>query len=702
MGAHTKATKRPAADWSLAPAGPVSATAQAALGLAAVAVVGDAVAVDAWWGAAAGAAGALGTAVVSAHQDATPGAIVYRLGAWIGAGSWLTWCLATTPWSTQSLGMLIIGGIGAAVTAPLARSRRPGTGAGTALALRTPATALAAEWQARLARVCRIQGAQVGEPKQWETGAGYSLLVELPVGGATRKGMQQHADGLASDARLPEGCGVEIAPGPHRGSVVLHVSTVDRMRERIPYPVHTYTPKSIMEPVTLGEHRDSSLAQAHWREHAVLITGQKGSGKTTLLHVCTAEGARCADVLVWHIDLTGGGLSRPWLEPWLKGEADRPGVDWAVCTPEDALAMTQAALRIAKNRKGSAFDRKLKANSNLLPIGPDLPEILLVVDEGKTLLSPSARGILGTLRGELEQIQDIARDSAVNPILSGLRATSDTLSTSISTQTTCRIGMAGVDDSELSYLLGWKGLSNDDLAGPGTAYMTDGGPVRPMRVYDLLPQQIGALARQIATWQPTLDDASAAAAGEAYANRYARMRATFTRQLAAGDGAEQADAETAAVPTGRIIAPAGPVRHLRVVPPANAEDGWLTPAERAARTAPAAPAADADAWLTPTERRRAASADADQGDAEQGVVPEILRAALAALDAAADDRMHTGVLAEALGLGEEEVRAQLAAEGVRPLPQPFERGGVRRRGYARDDLVAAAQRHRPGAPVATG
>ncbi|MEE2041564.1 hypothetical protein Q8791_30515 [Nocardiopsis sp. CT-R113] len=676
-------------DWSVTGGGPVSNTAVAALGLAAAAATGHGLAVSPVWGAAAGVAGAATNVMIGAAAEASPTGQVINIARWVGAGGWLTWCLSTTPWDVNSMLTLVVGSAISAGLAPLARGGRPAhTAQGGALVLNATSRT-EREWEQRLGRIVHRTPFRVTRTVAWETGAGFTLHVDLPSG-VTRKSLETHTDALAADARLPEGCGVELDKAESRGSVRLHVATVDRMRSSIDYP-EDYSPRSIMDPIVLGEHRDSSPAQVMWREHSALFSGQRGSGKTTILNVGTAGVGRCTDALIWHIDLTGGGLSRAWLDPWLKGEVERPALDWAACTPADAHAMVTAALGIAKGRKASGFEKKMAADVSLLPIGADLPQIMLFADEGKTLLNPSSRGIIAKIRDGLEELQDIARDSAVNPVLSTLRATADTLNAGIKKGAVTRVAMAGSDDEELAYLLGWKrNLSVDDLAGPGTAYLTDGQEIRPMRGYNLTPRRVAEISRTISARRPELEQESRTAAGAAYLNRYERMRATFGVPGGAQTLTESGDVQDS---ESTQVAVPGEKPRLRSVPTAAT---WLREDPAPAQAAEPTPVgSDLGSWLTPTERTRTAPAGAER-EAWDGV-PDIISRALEVFDRLADDRVHSKELAEALGMTQQELAEALKRLGVESLPNKFVRRGSSLRGYERGALEAVAQRSREAA-----
>ncbi|MBP2708206.1 hypothetical protein JOL79_30945 [Microbispora sp. RL4-1S] len=692
----TTTTAKPRADWSLAPRGPVSATAQGTLALAALATVGDVTALDPIWGGAVTAAGLLGTVVVGAHRNTTPSGIVYRMACWIGGGGWLTWTLATTPWTLNTFAALGIGALTAGILAPLGSATPRTNRAGKALVLRQSAR-IGAEWEARLLRVCRIR-ATVTDVITWPTGTGYDVLVDLPGGGITRKQLESFAEALATDARLPEGCGVEICGGVHRGAVVLRVSTVNRLAQTITYPAD-YSPASVLEPICWGEHTNADPAGALVREESVLIAGKRGSGKTTLLQDISVALGRCTDNLVWHLDLNGGGLTQPWIDVWLDGRVQRCPIDWAAPNLREGKRMITAGIAIAKHRKASYRRLKRAHNTNLLPVSPDLPQITIIVDEGAQAVKDRE------LEALLSELQNIGRNEAVNLIISALRPTSDLVPVNMRKQTGVRIQMHGPDEEELGHMFGWKsGVSMDQLAGKGTGFVSlDGATPRPFRAYNVLPAQIEQAALVIATTRPNLDPASADAAGESYASRYQRMAAAFA-DLDADDTTEEATTYPYALdhpPTSPPV-PAAPARRLTVLN--GGADSWADPFTLARTTTPP-PAGSAADWPDPRTRLRPADQLAPAPTNAGAPVParpaaptpgwplpEILRRALHAFADANDDRMHSATLADALGITPTELAALLRPLGVTTLPRAFIRNGREARGYAREDLTAAAQR----------
>lgn len=680
------------ADWSLAPRGPVSGTAQGALAVAALAVAGDLAAVSPVWGCVATGAGAVATVLRSAYMEHPPAGLFYRLGCALGAGTWLTYTLAAGLWSQAAWVALGIGAASAGILSPLgrARARTRRTGTGRALVLSRTAR-VGDDWERRIQRVCRMRVTVTGV-REWPTGAGYDLHLDLPGAGATRAQIAQGADALAVDARLPQGCGVEVMPGAHRGAVVLRVSTVNRLAEVIGYP-EDYSPRSILEPIILGEHGNADPAGAVVREEAMLIAGKRGSGKTTLLQDASIALGRCANNLVWHLDLNGGGLTQPWIDVWLDGRVQRCPIDWAAPNAREGKLMLAAAIEIAKHRKASYRKLKRAHNTNLLPVSPDLPQITVMVDEGAQAVKDRE---LESLLGEL---QNIGRNEAVNLIVSALRPTSDLVPTNIRKQTGVRIQMFGPDEEELNHMFGWNAkISMDQLAGKGTGFISvDGGAPRPFRAFNVLPAQIEEAAISIATTRPDLDAASAEAAGPAYASRYDRMAAAFADL----DGQDDGEHQESLPATYTAPAPVSPARpRLAAVSCGADASQWPDLRDLTKPATPAEPVLTSAAdWPELLPRQRQAL-HAEQIHAVPAApsrpLPEILARAIEAIEAADDDRMHSATLADALGTTPTDLAAALRPYGVTTLPNPFERGGTRGRGYALADLQTAAERIRRG------
>jgi hypothetical protein len=701
------AAAAPGLDWSLRPRGTASAVATAVLGMTAGAAVGDVCGLPPALGIGAGLIGMAGTVATSSVTLGTR-ALVWRSLVWLAGGGWTSWGLATGVWDQPQLATLALGALAAGITAPLGRAQDPeATGQDTPAAAAPGAEGGAltplhgggttgATWASYIYRATRVL-VTVTHIERWPNGSGFTLRGLLPAdGNATIDTIKAAANVLATMARLPKGCGVEVDLGDDRGEIVLRVSTVNRMNDLISVP-EDYSPLSILQPLPLGLFRDGDTVRVLLRELSLLLVGAKGSGKTNLMDLITLLLLRCTDALVWHIDMNGGGMSQLWLHPWLEGEAERPAIDWAAPNEQSAIRMVRVAMAIAKARKRSGRKLKVAANSKLLPISEDLPEIVIMVDEGKSVLAPNTRGTAGQVGKQLEEILDQARNEGVNIVASGLRATSTTISTDFRAQCGLKIGMWVEQEAELNYLFGWSAkLSLTDIAPKGGAFiqMGDGTAPRPFKAAFLPPDHIIQAAATLAPTQPSLDAASAtltnrilvnddpnhpeySTVAEVYAGRWKQMKDDF---LALEDDDEDEDGEDAQA----LV----PVRHLKPLPTSASTSGWADPqALRRAASAhtPAAPAAPA------AQPRVVKAVRTDRPEpAPVQDVPALLAAALRAFGR--DTRMHSEDLAAALGLPNKHRLAELlGALEVYPLPNAFSRGGQERRGYERKDLENAAR-----------
>lgn len=517
-------------DWD-AGHGPVSGPTNAAVGTLAAAFAGHAAHMPPSWAGVAAGAGWGGTYIAGRRKKVSGAHQTLRAAAWLAAGSWCSLTLEHGPWTQWGIGSLIAGavGLGCAMAGAhhhdekVAEQQAVAEAAERRATLAGKAKQIATEWEDRIARVCQA-GTQIVGVEQWASGGGFTLDGECGPGGLRWKNLKVHEDALASDAKLPEGCNVEVKQGAHRGAFLMDVATVNRLTGEDPYPAD-YSPLTLNGPLPLGLHRDGSTAAPCIRQLTTLLSGRKGSGKTNLSNVFLAGAARMADNLTWVIDLNGGGLALAWLRAWdAAGRPGRPPVDWVADTPEKALAMAHAALRIAKARKPGYKHLEIEANDDKLPVSPKVPGILIAGDEIAEIYSPKARQnpVLKETGDILVQVVELARAVAVNALITALRATQDVLSEpQLLAQSGLKIGMKS-DERELSYLFGWNDrLSPEDAPYPGCGFMKVlDEPARPFKAYRMLPNQIRDIVAATSNLHPELDELSRKAAGEDYENRW--------------------------------------------------------------------------------------------------------------------------------------------------------------------------------------
>jgi hypothetical protein len=518
-------------DWD-AKHGPVTGPINTGVAALAVGYAGHTVGMPWEWAALTAGAGLLGTHLAGRRRQVTPATLALRAAGWLGAGGWCSWAIANGPWSQTALGTLTAGvlGLGAAmagahhVEAKEAERKQEAEAAARRATLDGKRQKIADEWEDRIVRVCAGTATQIVGVEAWESDGGLTLDGECGPGGATWKTVKAFEDGLAADAKLPEGCGVEVKPGANRGAFLIDVTTVNRLLGEDMYP-DDYSPLTLNGPIRLGVFRDGSVVAPSLRQLTTTMSGRKGAGKTNLANVFLANCCRMTDQLVWVIDLNGGGLALPWLHAWHKaGKPGRPPVDWVADTPAKALAMAEAALRIAKARKPGYKHLEIEADDDKLPVTPQVPGILIAGDEIAEIFSPRARRneTLRKVGDTLIQVVELARAVAVNVLATALRVTQDVLSEpQLIVQSGLKIAMKS-DEREMAYFFGW-----DDRANPADAPYVGCGfvkeldePARPFKADRMLPSRIADVVAATSDRHPELDELSRQAAGEAYEQRW--------------------------------------------------------------------------------------------------------------------------------------------------------------------------------------
>lgn len=520
-------------------------------------------------GIAEGAVGAAASLAVSTARKYTGGHRAYRCAAWLAAGGWCSWSLAAGPWSSWWHITALVGGtiLAWGANAAWAEWELDAPERRREAELRARREQQAGDWIDRLERVCRISGAQVLAVETWEADAGYTVEVQLPQGGATVEDIARYTDSLRADLRLPVGCSLEITKGSTHGTALIAVNTVNMLARLLPYPVEeTDDPtdprpeRTINGPLYIGRYRDGQRAQGVLRAHCGLLIGQPEGGKTNLLHALNAELARCPDVLIWHIDITGAGLTMPWLRAWAReGTAPRPVVDWSASTVEEALAMLRVAAQIIETRKRDYQELMYEVNDDKIPVSPSVPAIIIISDEIAELPQ--------SIQSGLDKVNNTGRASAVRTFNCALRGTRDMVSASQKEMTRWRIGMRVSDSSEYQHLFSdYRNVDAADAQEKGSGFMEwDGSKPRPFKAYRIKPEEISTVSVMTAEIRPTLDDISLGIDDAAvYRDRWARtLPHLFNLEkviLAPAARELLSDAPTPVPATGESTTPAAPAR----------------------------------------------------------------------------------------------------------------------------------------------
>ncbi|MER6556217.1 hypothetical protein ABT300_00375 [Streptomyces sp. NPDC001027] len=524
----------PVWDWA-AGHGSVTGALSATTGAFAVATTGAATGMPPGWALAVGAAGAIGHTAAGIRLRNAGRTIAARAASWLVGAGWTTWAMMHGPLTWQALGSLAVIGVG---TATVTRSTNLYEEAreeealhaeerAVALELSQERRAIAEEWVDRIRRVCGVS-VRVLAVEHWPTGTGFTIDAELP-GATTFDQIAARAAGLSADAHLPHGCTATAGPGVHQGRTLIDVSTVNALETETPYP-SDYAPLSLHTGIPWGYRSNAEHIQTYLREQCALVVGPTGSGKTNMVHVILAGFARATDVLTFVIDLNAGSAGLSWVLPALnhqprEGERPmRPGIDWLAGTVEEALVMLDAVLRIGKQRKIVYQALMAREDTDLLPVGPSIPQIMLVIDEGAEILTSTDKTLKELAKKILEVIR-MLRAMGIRTVLTALGSTGAVLGNlMIRREAKVRVALTGGEKEgmDLSKLFpGARGLKVDQAPYKGAGFMgTPESPAALFKCWRILPSQIREIVATTSERHPVLDDVSAKAAGEAYARRW--------------------------------------------------------------------------------------------------------------------------------------------------------------------------------------
>ncbi|MFG3379260.1 hypothetical protein [Streptomyces sp. NPDC047999] len=557
---HPTTTSAPVWDWS-AGHGPVTGALSATTGALALATTGAATGMPPTWAMAVGAAGAIGHTISTLRERLSARTVTLRASSWLLGAGWTTWAMATGPLTWTALGSLAVLGVGIGTAARstslyedarelelIALADRQ-----VAAELSAERRTLAAEWVERIQRVCGITVTVLAIEK-WPTATGFTIDAELP-GATTYDQIAKDSARLSADARLPHGCTVAATPGIHQGRVLVDVSTVNVLAGEIPYPAD-YSPLSIHTGLPWGVRSDGRDIPVYLREQCALVVGPTGSGKTNFVHTVLAGFARATDILTWVIDLNAGSAGLPWVRPALDGDGTpdsetRPGIDWLASSYEEAALMLDTAVRVGKHRKVVYQDLMARADTDLLPVSAQIPQIMLVIDEGAEILA-SNDPTMRKLAAKILEVVRLMRAMGIRTVLTALGATGAVLGNlMIRREAKARVCLTGgeVEGMDLSKVFpGSRGLKPEQAPYKGAGFIgTPESTPGLFKSWRITPRQITDIVHATNTLHPRLDEPSAKAAGPAYARRWDTTRTAWMRTTTPAD--EQPAGPNAGAPT---------------------------------------------------------------------------------------------------------------------------------------------------------
>jgi len=387
------------------------------------------------------------------------------------------------------------------------------------------------DWPTLLAEL-GCPGVTVEETRQWR--AGYTKVLRLPAyKSMTYKRVVGLVEQLEVALDVPQGR-VRVEKGPTASIVLVHVVTRDVLAESVPMP-RDLVPRSINDPLDIALAETGEKLEILLREVHARIIGTTGAGKSVLLNVLIARLVNCVDTVIWMIDKKGGRTARPWLEPWLRGETDRPVIDWVATTDAEAALMLNAALAGIDHRAHSGA-----GGSKIIP-SADQPQIILIGEEISSLIGMHVEGS-GKRTGLMTTLAQTGRSEAVIAVMIAQRSTV-TMGGSGDLASLCKLvigvggGMSRQDaqqlfgDPQMAALM--AGLVHEGSLAvkykksrpiPGKGYLLDA---------EQDPGEIYEIARAASWLRPGVEDDLAAALGGVYAQRWSMERAGHLRPGAA-------------------------------------------------------------------------------------------------------------------------------------------------------------------------
>lgn len=420
---------------------------------------------------------------------------------------------------------------------------------------------------------------------------GMDVHLDLPEN-FTPKMLADYTDRIQSSPtlRLPQGCVVTVIDGAYQCEAIISIMKRDCLKDHLILDEPT-------EPASVNDEFDLMRApQGHWfkiclRIACMIVGGTTGSGKTTLLNRIIAHLARCIDCLIWVVDFNGGGLGAPWTRLYEEGKVDRPIIDWLADNETEGAVLMACAHGIATSRKTDRESVALRraAGSNILPVSPEKPAIVVITDEGGEVRQ--AASILGQIVCDrISRLAQIGRAEAVRVIMSVLRGTADLLDKALRAVCAIRVCLRMDEEGEADHVLG-RNPGRTHLLHTGSAWLyrttKDHRPIIGRSV-DVPPAVVEAHSAAVAHLRPDLDQAGQRVCqsitlvdvfdgrdpenfaelldrpalvdverGMAYTNRWARRKA----RLAAIERGEDPDSSTGDAPAPvveRLAAPSTP------------------------------------------------------------------------------------------------------------------------------------------------
>lgn len=521
-------------EWEVVPGwefGPVSGTVAAVLWMLAAAALGHFNNVPWYYPLLAGTAGLAVVAVASSRTRPRRGVTAHRVVCVSAATVWATWSQVTDPFAARplaawALGSVVLGGAAVAMGKydEAVTERREAI-----LAITTSDRTQRAElWKSLIESKCSIKVDEIVAVEPWPATKkcaepGYTVEVRLGDG-AIWEDIAAKARNLASKARLPHGCHLEVSEGNGADLALIRVPIYSgTLKESIPYPLECPV-RSANNDYPVGVRRDGTDRPVNTRENSVLIGGKRGAGKTTLIFSFLCRLAEMDDEITVVFDFKGN-LADPLVRPYLEGRAKKPAIDWVVRDPTLAIAVCEALIRVGQARAAAPEYARLKRqhNTNLLPVSRTVPQFTLVVDEGKAITGADVVDReLVKLAQLITKIREMYRNEGLNVIFSCLRTIASALGGTDARVQSALLFLLNSKTEEIHNTFeNTSGITAASIPHPGNALVAlDAERPEAIQTYNTLPREMDHVAVTCGGRHPEPDPISLAALGEIWEHRW--------------------------------------------------------------------------------------------------------------------------------------------------------------------------------------
>ena len=233
-------------------------------------------------------------------------------------------------------------------------------------------------------------------------------------------------------------------------------------------------PLDVTRPFTLGLDDNGQVFRYQFTARHVLIGGSPGSGKSNAMRVFLAYLAASRDVRLFGID-----PKRVELVLWrdrFSGLLVGHDVDGTISLLEHLLDEVDHRTR-ALSKSGLAS----------LPVGPDFPLVVLVVDEWAELAAMGDAKQRSLVASLLRRYVSLGRAVQCTSILCTQRPTSDVIDVGTRALLHDRFALKCGDRHQADSILGLGSYNATDLEAPqpGRALWSDGRPAVPFQFYEV-------------------------------------------------------------------------------------------------------------------------------------------------------------------------------------------------------------------------